>query len=609
MMYLYGCPTLILLLVLLTSLTATSFADDTLANLPTTLQPSSPPLLTGHHFKITAVEEEGFIDIQDNGNGDLSFSGYLIDILEELASRANFTYELRTPSGFGSRCLPRLVDNATLPAYHKRYRQDYRCGESDVNDRPLHYYSTDLYWGMYYVTPERLQVNQFSVPFSPPDRATLGMLGTATHIRDIQDLANFPDYKVCALEGTAYMESLQLSFPQLTIQGIAQDDNVYVVLEEGTCDIILDAYPMLKRNILNFYLQDKCLANGKPIGVIGEPLQYGLNHFAFGMRMDLDKKVVQTLNFWLQALMACFPDDPNGYCPNGQGSLSHLYDSHGGQGDECGYIQFPTDPIPESMSAGAIAAIAITPVVLVIVLGMLYHRHQLQQQEKRMKKRFIQQLARNIDIGPSAHQISAAKISEMYNHIGGQNGLISKQDLAKWLMDLNLDFLSERDFDRLFETMDMDGAGFVDPIEFCHFLNECEKQFQEVHSEFSALPKSEKRKLATRRLTNYKNFGTEEVEKMERRNKRRNRFVIMPKCKESPRSSNSSRSLQHESSSMTAGTDMDDSSKLQQHQPPRMSEESLLFRAPSDNNLGDRSPAPKAPFSESTLKRIEEDSC
>ena len=298
--------------------------------------------------------------------------------------------------------------------------------------------------------------------------------------------------------------------------------------------------------------------------------------------------------------MACFPDDPNGYCPNGQGSISELYDSHGGMGDECGYIQFPTDPIPETMPAGVIAAIAITPVVLVIVLGMLYHNYQLKEQEKRMKKRFIQQLARNIDIGTSALQISAAKLSETFEHIGGQDGLISKIDLAQWMCDLNLDFLSERDFDRLWETMDMDRTGFVKPIEFFQFLSECEKQIEEVHSEYSSLPTSEKRKLCTRRLTNYRNFGREEVERMERRNKRRNRQMILPQsAPKEPRDSGTCATMD-DSSKMDGSSNLDHSSKRR-----LMSDKSLNFQfSPSPNNSG--SHPSKSPFSESTLKRIEE---
>ena len=100
--------------------------------------------------------------------------------------------------------------------------------------------------------------------------------------------------------------------------------------------------------------------------------------------------------------------------------------------------------------------------------------------------------------------------------------------------DLHLDFLSEQDFDRLWDTMDMEGTGFVDPIQFCQFLSACEKQIAEVHKEYSALPKSEKMKLAYRRLSNISDLGEEEVARMERRNNKRSRQAI-----HSPSSKNS----------------------------------------------------------------------
>lgn len=225
--------------------------------------------------------------------------------------------------------------------------------------------------------------------------------------------------------------------------------------------------------------------------------------------------------------MACFPQDPNGYCYEGVGSLSQMYNEGGGTGEECGYVQFPPEGKDDKkLSPGALAAIVLTPLVLVIVLGIAWHMRQLKQQEKRMKKRFIQQLARNIDIGPSAREISADKLAQTFKHIGGEKNLISKQDLARWLNDLNLDFLSEEDFDRLWHTMDIDNRGTIDPLEFCAFLKECEKQFEEVHNEYSALPKSERVKLATRRLSNIDAVGEEEVEKMERRNNKRRRQCV-----------------------------------------------------------------------------------
>ena len=123
-----------------------------------------PPNLQGAHFRITALEESGFLNIgenQEGENGALSYSGYLIDMIQSIAQphRANFTYDLLPPSGYGSLCVPRLElgsDRDALAAYDKAYRTQYNCGASDTNDLPLMAnYSTDMYLGMYYVTPSR----------------------------------------------------------------------------------------------------------------------------------------------------------------------------------------------------------------------------------------------------------------------------------------------------------------------------------------------------------------------------------------------------------------------------------------------------------------------
>lgn len=257
-------------------------------------------------------------------------------------------------------------------------------------------------------------------------------------------------------------------------------------------------------------------------------MEYGLNYFSIGLRMDLPNEALDTFNFWLLALMACFPADPQGHCYEFRegGSLSQLYAaSLGGTGHECAYVQFPPPPRSDSVvSPTVIACLAIAPVILVLALSMFCHMRQLKLQETRMKKRFIQQLARNIDIGESAREISADKLSDAFKHIGGEDGLISKKDLARWMNDLHMDFMSEADFDRLWECMDMDGRGVVEPVDFFAFLSECGPQFKEVHKEFSQLPKSERQKLASRRLSNLSALGEEEVMKMERRNNRRNRM-------------------------------------------------------------------------------------
>lgn len=505
------------------------------------------PSLSGRHFKVTVVQQTGYVDIEEDNDGSLSFSGYLIDVLGELAKedRGNFTYDLRTPSGFGIGCSPRLTWNnetaaamelgkyEAVGAYGVEYRSQFICGESDVNDVDTDGgILTDFYWGTYFITPERLMKNKFTIPYTPPVRASITMMGAVTHVRDIHDLANnyASTYAVCAHDGAAYMASIATAFPQLNIKGISfAEEGVHQALTDGTCDIIFASYPDATLFVRSFSLNEKCLVNGLPIGVIGEPLEFGLNHFAFGVRNDLPDEVLQTFNYWLQALMACFPNDPNGHCPadKGGGSLSQLYIGRGGTGKECGYVQFP--PMPNSddgLSNGVIVAIAVTPLIVALALAMLYHMQRLKAQEHRMKKRFIQQLARNIEIGGSAHDIPAEKLLEQFQHIGGEDGYISKQDLATWINDLNMEFISEKDFDRLWDTMDMEGQGIVAVVDFTIFLTECGKQFKEVQRENQELPKTERLKLAARRLTNFEELGEEGVKQMERRNNRRSRMAV-----------------------------------------------------------------------------------
>jgi hypothetical protein len=171
------------------------------------------PHLNGADFRITALQEHGFLDIQDEDDGTVSFSGYLIDMLDAIAqpNRANFTYTLLPPSGFGSLCVPRLNETTVDKAYDKIYRTQYNCGASDVNDLPVMSddYSTDMYLGLYYVTPSRQLQNQFTIPFVPPFFGTLAMFGTATGIPTfealVQQQAEGSQPPACAPAGTALL--------------------------------------------------------------------------------------------------------------------------------------------------------------------------------------------------------------------------------------------------------------------------------------------------------------------------------------------------------------------------------------------------------------------
>jgi hypothetical protein len=75
----------------------------------------SRPHLNGRNLVFTVAEGSSFLDFSVGKDGILSYSGYLIDIIQALArpDRANFTYELRPPSGVGIDCVSvNGLDNA-----------------------------------------------------------------------------------------------------------------------------------------------------------------------------------------------------------------------------------------------------------------------------------------------------------------------------------------------------------------------------------------------------------------------------------------------------------------------------------------------------------------
>ena len=347
------------------------------------------PQLNGAHFRVTAVEENGFLDANEVSNGTVSFSGYLIDMLDGIAqeNRANFSFALLPPSGNGSLCVRRL-DNSTNDAYAKVYRTQYNCGASDVNDLPLTNYSTDMYLGMFYVTPERQLENQFTIAFQPPFSGTLAMFGTATGIPNFDALIKQQQEGLqpaaCAPGGTALLSFVQDSYPGLQVKGVfGGEDDILKAFQDGTCQVYITDGPIAAQFVLRRFRRGECTANGLPIGVIGEPMNFGLSHYAVGVRRDIPEQVVTTLSYWMNILMSCNPVDPDGPCP--EGNLATFYKGRGGTGSECGYVLYP--PTSENLSPGVITAILLLSVVFVVILYTLWHRYRLRRQKRLYARR------------------------------------------------------------------------------------------------------------------------------------------------------------------------------------------------------------------------------
>jgi hypothetical protein len=251
----------------------------------------------------------------------------------------------------------------------------------------------------------------------------------------------------------------------------------------------------------------------QPVGVIGEAMSSGLSHYAIGVSRRLPREVVDTLSYWMNILTICNPKDKDGACP--EGNLATFYEISGGTGSECGYVSFPPQPTNLALPIGAIVGVTVGAVGFITLLFLTWHYYRLKKQERRYKKRFVQQIARNIEIGPSPGHIKPEKLAEEILHIGQGKSVINKEDLAKWIHDIKMEFISEKDFEALWNAMDVDDKGEVDPVEFIVFLSACGPEFEKVYKSLESMSKIERLKLAARRLTNIAAHGEEGVRRIE----------------------------------------------------------------------------------------------
>ncbi|KAL7578935.1 hypothetical protein ACA910_006906 [Epithemia clementina (nom. ined.)] len=478
-------------------------------------------------------------------------------MIRALSQAANFTYDLLPPSGLGADCTPRLMWDelaSPLQLYDPTYFQQYNCGANDVTEirfdddgsngttaTTATTTTTDIYAGMFYISPERQRRNRFTMPFSPPEQGTQVMYGTATRLRTIDDLIQAqqkqrdednessslraedrPLPPACVYGSTAVAQMLAAAYPELQLRPFfGTEDEVWESMYNGTCPVHIYDAPIAAQFVRKYAQRGQCQdAQGQPIGVIGQSLSFGLTHYALGVGHRVPEPVVDALSYWTNVFMTCNPNDHDAtaLCQDA-GNLHSMYEAQGGgTGSECGYVDFPVAAATasgKSINVPLLVGVLVGGLCLLLTLFFTAHVWFLKRQEQRYKYRFVEQIARNIEIGPSPGLITPEKLAQEIQHICHGKNTISKADMMQWMNDIKLTFLSERDLNALWDAMDVHKDGYVDPIEFILFLSACGPQFAQVHAQHQRLPKTERLKLAARRLTNLALVGEEGVRRIQ----------------------------------------------------------------------------------------------
>ena len=295
------------------------------------------------------VEADGFVSKTADGG----YEGYIIEMIEAVAASAGFTYNLKSPSGFGANCSPQLAPDATEGVGGAEYASSFLCGQDDTLTAVPEASKTDMYWSIFFVTDSRQEAGKFSLPFKPPFGG-LTMYGVATGISDIEDLvaqqAAGGVGPACVGAGTAYANFLASAFPDLDTVAVPNTDAGFLdAMNDGTCTVAINAEPQAFRFVKNRSTSDTCEVDGMPIGVIGDSLKYGLTQMAVGFGKDADQEVVDAISYHLNTLMTCVPGSEG--C---DGSLFASWEEWAGVGDECGYenVADVTDGSSRNLMAG-----------------------------------------------------------------------------------------------------------------------------------------------------------------------------------------------------------------------------------------------------------------
>ncbi|GMH61090.1 hypothetical protein TrRE_jg8535 [Triparma retinervis] len=295
--------------------------------------PSSPPSLN-KHLKIVVVDSDGYLEISGNSPSDTS--GFIIDMIENTALLAGFTYTLQAPSGFGSSCEPRRRSN--VEPYNPAWYTQFVCGQQDVLEG-----DADLFWSMYYVTTGRQSEGAgFSVPFA---EGGLQMYGIASQditslselalLQDLERLAGVEVLPACSAinaASTLYLESLPFDLHLTPITNTREA--IAEAFSDGTCEIMISSESGAMRFIKDAARLGECNFNGKNVALIGKPLPYGPTQLAVGWDIDhVEDEVTTSINFWLQYQLECAPDDCETKTHLG---ISESFHEYAGDGTECG---------------------------------------------------------------------------------------------------------------------------------------------------------------------------------------------------------------------------------------------------------------------------------
>lgn len=124
---------------------------------------------------------------------------------------------------------------------------------------------------------------------------------------------------------------------------------------------------------------------------------------------------------------------------------------------------------PGVLTGGFIAIVSVASILIALAIFYVVYKRGVERREQRLKEAVMGSIAKQMGMTTN-RELSPDELEEMFNSIDADhNGNLSREEIKELVTKAGMVEMSERDYDILIASIDLDGNGTLSFAEFCAF--------------------------------------------------------------------------------------------------------------------------------------------
>lgn len=124
---------------------------------------------------------------------------------------------------------------------------------------------------------------------------------------------------------------------------------------------------------------------------------------------------------------------------------------------------------PGVLTGGFIAVVSVASILIALAIFYVVYKRGVERREQRLKEAVMGSIAKQMGMTTN-RELSPDELEEMFNSIDADhNGNLSREEIKELVTKAGMVEMSERDYDILIASIDLDGNGTLSFAEFCAF--------------------------------------------------------------------------------------------------------------------------------------------